>query len=81
MLNEIIKWSATTIVILGSFINALGYQPEGLIILIVGALLWLWMGIRWKEMSMIVTNVAVIIVTIVGMIIPKVLLVVRAYLG
>ena len=81
MLSEIIKWLATTIVILGSFINALGYQPGGVIILIVGALLWLWMGIRWKEMSMIVTNVAVIIVSVVGMIIPKVLPVVKMYLG
>lgn len=81
MLNEIIKWSATTIVILGSFINALGYQLEGVLILIVGAILWLWIGIRWKEMSMIITNLAVIVVSVVGMAIPKILPVVKAYLG
>lgn len=71
MFTEILKWVATTIAVLGSLINAMGYQPEGPIILIVGSILWLWVGVRWKEMTMIITNFAIITVTIVGMLILK----------
>lgn len=81
MITQVLKWSAATICILGSFVNAMGYQPAGPILFIIGGLLWLAVGIIWKEMSVVVTNVAIVAVTIIGMMIPKVMPIVQAYLG
>lgn len=81
MFDEIVKWLASTVCIIGAFVNALGYQPTGLILIIIGGILWLVVGIILKEMSIIVTNVAIITVTIVGLLISISAPFIQAYLG
>lgn len=56
MKTDVIKWLATAILIVGSFVNSLGYYPLGPLILIAGGLLWLTVSIIWREASLIVTN-------------------------
>ena len=56
MTTNTLKWIATAVLIVGSFINALGYYPLGPIILICGGALWLAVSIIWREASLIVVN-------------------------
>jgi hypothetical protein len=67
--DQILKWVATGILIVGSLVNSLGYYPAGPIILGLGAIVWLIVSIMWKEMSLIVTNLIFAVVTTIGLII------------
>jgi len=68
-LDQILKWVATGILIVGSLVNSLGYYPAGPMILGLGAIVWLIVSIMWKEMSLVVTNLIFAIVTAIGLII------------
>jgi hypothetical protein len=68
-IDQILKWVATGILIVGSLVNSLGYYPAGPIILGLGAIVWLIVSIMWKEMSLIITNLIFAIITILGLII------------
>lgn len=57
----IIKWTATFVLIVGSFINSMGYYPLGPIILVLGGFLWLWVSIRMKDRPLMVTNAVMIL--------------------
>jgi hypothetical protein len=67
--DQILKWVATGILIVGSLINSLGYYPAGPMILGLGAIVWLIVSIMWKEMSLIVTNLIFAVITTIGLII------------
>jgi hypothetical protein len=66
LLNAILKWSATAILIVGTLVNSLGFYPAGPIILLLGGVVWLVVAIRWKEPSLIVTNGVMIIASLIG---------------
>jgi hypothetical protein len=55
-IDQILKWLATAILILGTAVNSLGYYPLGPIILVVGGIVWLIVAIMWKEPALIITN-------------------------
>jgi hypothetical protein len=67
--DQILKWVATSILIVGSLVNSLGYYPAGPMILGLGAIVWLIVSIMWKEMSLIVTNLIFAVITAIGLII------------
>jgi hypothetical protein len=67
--DQILKWVATGILIVGSLVNSLGYYPAGPMILGLGAIVWLIVSIMWKEMSLIVTNLIFAVITSIGLII------------
>jgi hypothetical protein len=67
--DQILKWVATGILIVGSLVNSLGYYPAGPMILGLGAIVWLIVSIMWKEMSLIVTNLIFAVITTIGLII------------
>jgi hypothetical protein len=67
--DQILKWVATGILIVGSLVNSLGYYPAGPMILGLGAIVWLIVSIMWKEMSLIVTNLIFAVITAIGLII------------
>jgi hypothetical protein len=67
--DQILKWVATGILIVGSLVNSLGYYPAGPIILGLGSIVWLIVSIIWKEMSLIVTNLIFAVITAIGLII------------
>mgnify|MGYP000571987625 CR=1 FL=1 len=54
--DQILKWTATAILILGTAVNSLGYYPLGPIILVAGGVVWLTVAIMWKEPALIITN-------------------------
>jgi hypothetical protein len=68
-IDQILKWVATGILIVGSLVNSLGYYPAGPMILGLGAIVWLIVSIMWKEMSLIVTNLIFAVITSIGLII------------
>lgn len=55
-LDTFLKWTATTVLIVGTGINAFGIYPLGAIILALGGLIWLAVSCMWREPSLIVTN-------------------------
>jgi hypothetical protein len=67
--DQILKWVATGILIVGSLVNSLGYYPADPMILGLGAIVWLIVSIMWKEMSLIVTNLIFAVITLIGLII------------
>jgi len=55
-IDQILKWLATAILILGTAVNSLGYYPLGPIILVTGGVVWLVVAVMWKEPALIITN-------------------------
>lgn len=55
-LDQILKWTATAILILGTAVNSLGYYPLGPVILVIGGIVWLIVAVMWKEPALIITN-------------------------
>lgn len=55
-LNDVLKWSATFILIVGQLVNSAGFYPQGPLLLISGGSIWLIVAIRWREPALIVTN-------------------------
>ena len=53
-----LKWLATAVLIIGTFINA-GFPelyPTGPLLLALGGVIWLIVSLLWKEPALIVTN-------------------------
>jgi hypothetical protein len=67
MINAI-KWTATCILIIGTFFSSIGVYPIGPMITSVGGILWLYVSIIWREFSLIVTNTIMTGVCIGGLI-------------
>ena len=64
--GNILKWIGTSVLILGTGINSLGIYPLGPILLGLGGLIWMMVGILWRENSLIVTNLVLSLVTFIG---------------
>ena len=66
--DKILKWVATAILILGTFINANrpDLYPLGPGLLALGGVVWLIVSVMWKEAALIVTNGVLTLVGIIG---------------
>jgi hypothetical protein len=62
-----LKWIGTSILIVGTGVNSLGIYPLGPLLLGIGGLVWMTVGIMWKETSLIVTNLVLSLVTFIGL--------------
>lgn len=67
-LDQILKWLATAILIMGTAVNSLGYYPLGPIILVLGGVIWLIVAVMWKEPALIITNAVMSTVGIIGLV-------------
>ena len=56
VVDQFLKWVATTILIIGTVVNAAGYYPAGPLILALGGYVWLVVSIMWKDWALITTN-------------------------
>lgn len=65
---DILKWFATAVLIIGTGFNSLGFYPTGPLLLILGGLIWLVVGIMWREASLIVTNGVMLVVGVTGVV-------------
>lgn len=60
-LFQSVKWLATLVLIVGSFVNSMGWYPVGPMILVSGGMLWLWVSIQMRDRPLIVTNAVMIL--------------------
>ncbi len=68
-MNTFLKWSATTMLIIGTGVNAFDIYPLGPMILAFGGMLWLIVSIRWREPALIATNSFLVFIGVAGLII------------
>lgn len=61
---EILGWVATTVLIIASGVNGLGYYPTGPLMLAFGGLLWLAVAVMRKDWPLIITNAVMSVVGI-----------------
>jgi uncharacterized protein with PQ loop repeat len=67
-MNNILKWAATTITLIGAVLTALNIYPLNVIAFNIGSVLWLIFAIRIKEPSLIVVNSGLLLVYIAGLV-------------
>ena len=67
-LNCIMQWSATTILIIGTLINSLGFYPIGPILLTIGGIIWFIVAVRWRVVSLMVNNGVIVLMSLIGFI-------------
>ena len=68
VLPQFLEWLGTATVIVGVGINALGHYPEGVVVMIAGAGIWISVGFLWGKYSIVTTNLAIALVSIIGLI-------------
>jgi hypothetical protein len=68
-LNSIIKWTATVITIIGALAVANSWDPLNIYLFNIGSILWVWWAVRIKEPSIIVVNVAMLLIYIYAFVI------------
>jgi hypothetical protein len=68
-IEDILKWTATSILIVGSAVNGLGYYPMGPIILAIGGSIWFAVSLMWREWSLVLTNGVMTAVGVAGLLI------------
>ncbi len=66
-LNNILKWVATTITLVGAVLTSLNIYPLNVIAFNLGSVLWLIFAIRIKEPSLIVVNTGLLLVYVAGL--------------
>lgn len=60
MFDSVIKWSATVVLIVGSFVNSMQVYPQGPWLLVLGGVLWLVSALRMRDRALIVTNAVMV---------------------
>lgn len=66
-LDFYVKWIATVFALAGAACASVNLYPAGPILMNVGALLWLWVAIIWREWSLIVINAALLVIYTAGL--------------
>lgn len=67
-LNDILKWVATAITLIGAVLTSLNIYPLNVIAFNLGSVLWLIFAIRIKEPSLIVVNSGLLLVYVAGLV-------------
>ena len=67
-LNNILKWVATAITLIGAVLTSLNIYPLNVIAFNLGSVLWLIFAIRIKEPSLIVVNTGLLLVYGAGLV-------------
>lgn len=67
-LNDIFKWVATAITLIGAVLTSLNIYPLNVIAFNIGSGLWLIFAIRIKEPSLIVVNSGLLLVYVAGLV-------------
>jgi hypothetical protein len=64
-----LKWLATLVTVVGAICTSVNMYPAGPVLLNLGAAIWLIVAIMWREMSLIVINVTLLLIYTVGLIV------------
>jgi hypothetical protein len=65
--NNVIKWVATVITLLGSLCVALSIDPLNVILLNIGAALFIIWGIRIRENAIVTVNFGILMIYMFGL--------------
>ena len=67
-INTVLKWVATTILIVGAAVNSQKELfPIGPLLLSAGGFIWLIVAVRWREWSLVATNFVMSTVGLIGL--------------
>lgn len=66
-MNNVIKWVATSVTLVGALLTSLNYTPENVYILNLASIIWLIWSIRIKENSLIAVNLGMLAIYAVGL--------------
>lgn len=66
--SNILKWTATAVLIVGTAVNSLGFYPLGPALLVLGGFIWLAVALRWKDPALIVTNAVMSLTGLAGIV-------------
>jgi hypothetical protein len=67
-LDFYIKWSATVFALLTVYLTSHDFVPVNKYFGIVTAILWLWLGVLWKQPSMWILNIIMLAMYLSGII-------------
>ena len=67
LLNNVLKWVATAITLLGSLCVALSIDPLNVILLNIGAAMFIVWGFRIKEKAIVVVNSGILAIYVFGL--------------
>ena len=67
LLNNVLKWVATAITLLGSLCVALSIDPLNVILLNIGAAMFIVWGFRIKEKAIVVVNMGILAIYVFGL--------------
>jgi hypothetical protein len=68
-IEDIIKWVATVITLLGALATALMYDPLNVYLLNLGAIFFLIWAVMIKERAMITVNAGLLLIYITGLVV------------
>jgi hypothetical protein len=66
-MNNLIKWTATAVTLVGALLTSLQYTPENIYILNLASIIWLIWSIRIKENSLIAVNLGMLAIYAIGL--------------
>lgn len=66
-MNNLIKWVATAITLLGALLTSLQCTPENIYVLNFASVIWLLWAIRIKENSLIAVNLGLLAIYAMGL--------------
>ena len=66
-MNDIIKWTATAVTLVGALLTSLQYVPENIYLLNLASVIWLIWSIRVKENSLIAVNLGLLAIYAMGL--------------
>jgi len=68
-IDSILKWVATSILCVGSYIVSAHPEayPLGPLVLFAGGLVWLVVSVMWRERALIITNGVMCSITVFGL--------------
>lgn len=67
MLYNVLKWTATVVLIIGTALNNLGMYPIGPIVSNFGTVIWVIISFIMREPSLIVVNIAMLLTGVGGL--------------
>ena len=68
-MNSVIKWVATVFTVIGALAVANSWDPLNIYMFNIGSILWVWWAIRVRENSIIVVNLAMLVIYFYGFIV------------
>jgi hypothetical protein len=69
MLNNVIKWMATAVTLLGALLTSFQCIPENIYVLNIASIIWLIWAIRVKENSLIAVNLGLLAIYAIGLVV------------